>query len=491
MTRRGADQPAWAEIRRQVQRRAASIPAWVPDLDPRTLQRRLFTGGFALFAISMVFSYGILTLTGAVSRLDIEPAAESEVLASSVVPTPAPEPQPEIVPVVTPPEDAVVPTSQKPSDADQPATTLRVITGRVPGDGTVAGALAEQGVTSRLVHQISTALRPIFQFRHAHEGDFFALIQDSRGRLLSFEFQRGRRDIYRLERKPDGDLVRSHSQVPLERRVAQLAGIVERSLFESVVELGEGSDLVNEFADIFVWDFDFGRQTRPGDEFRMVFEKFYDKEGFVRYGAVLAAQYRTQNKDYTAVYFEDSDGYGDYFTPEGNSVRRTFLRAPLRYSRISSRYTNSRLHPILKVRRPHRGVDYAAPMGTPVWAVADGEVIFRGWGGGFGRLMKVRHRNGYVSYYGHLSQYADGLDVGSRVGQKQVIGYVGSSGLSSGPHLDYRLKLAGNFVDPMRVKFPKGEPIPVKARDQFDEIKKARLSALDQASPALVLEAAM
>ena len=480
-------------MRREVQRRAASIPAWAPRLDPRTLQRRLFTGGFALFAISMVISYAIFTVTGAVSGIDLR-AGEAELLTAGVVPTPPPTPEPlSAKPAVTSAEQPAIEKAapQERATAGEPATTLRVITGRVPSGGTVAGALAGQGVSSKDVHDIATALKPIFRFRNARKGDFFALIQDSRGRLISFEFQRGRRDIYRVERRPNGELIRSHSQAPLERRVAQLAGIVERSLFDSVIELGEGPDLVNEFADIFVWDFDFRRQTRPGDEFRLVYEKFYDRQGFVRYGAVLAAQYRTQDKDFTAVYFEDADGYGDYYTPDGNSVRRTFLRAPLLYSRISSRYSNSRLHPVLKVRRPHHGVDYAAPIGTTVWAVADGEVVFRGWGGGYGRLIKVKHNNGYISYYGHLSQYADGLDVGSRVRQKQVIGYVGSSGLSSGPHLDYRLKLGGRFVDPMRVRFPKGDPIPVTAREQFDEVKEARLNQLDKTSPALVLEAAM
>ena len=202
-------------------------------------------------------------------------------------------------------------------------------------------------------------------------------------------------------------------------------------------------------------------------------------------------QYKSEKRDFTAVYFEDSDGYGDYYTPEGNSVRRTFLRAPVRYSRISSRYSNGRLHPILKVRRPHQGVDYAAPTGTPIWAVADGEVIFRGWSGGFGRLVQIRHNNGYVSYYGHLSRYGGDVQVGAHVRQKQVVGYVGSSGLATGPHLDYRLKINGRFVDPMRASFPKGQPIAVLARDRFELTKAERLAALSETSPGLVLEAAM
>jgi len=223
----------------------------------------------------------------------------------------------------------------------------------------------------------------------------------------------------------------------------------------------------------------------------MVFEKYYDREGFVRYGTILASRYKSAAEEMTAIYFKDDEGYADYFTPEGNSVRRTFLRAPLQYSRISSRYSHSRLHPILKVRRPHHGLDYAAPIGTPVWAVAAGRVIHVGWNGGFGRLVKIRHDNGMVSFYGHLARFADGLRKGDRVQQKQVIGYVGSSGLSTGPHLDYRLQVGGRFVDPLKINFPKGEPIPVKSRERFLALRNIRLAELNAARPAVVLEAAM
>ena len=172
-------------------------------------------------------------------------------------------------------------------------------------------------------------------------------------------------------------------------------------------------------------------------------------------------------------------------------MRRTFLRAPVKYSRISSRYSKSRLHPILNVRRPHEGIDYAAPTGTPIWAVAEGEVIFKGWSGGFGRLIKIRHNNGYVSYYGHLSRYAGNLKVGSRVEQQQVVGYVGSTGLATGPHLDYRLKVDGRFVDPLKVRFPHGAPVPNEELDRFAALRDELLAELSNVSPPLVLEAGM
>jgi murein DD-endopeptidase MepM/ murein hydrolase activator NlpD len=375
-------------------------------------------------------------------------------------------------------------------DADAAGPTLNVTTGHIASGGTVAQALAGQGVPPALIHDISRAMRGVFDFRRAHAGDFYALIRDENGGILSFEFYRGRRTIYRIEAEGDR-LVASESQVPLELRVVRLGGVIQRSLSESMRALGERSDLVQAFADIFVWDLDFSTQTRPGDEFRLVFEKYYDREGFVGYGRVLAAEYRTAYREFVTVYFEDDEGYGDYFTPEGNSVRRTFLRAPVDYTRISSRYTKSRLHPVLKVRRAHEAVDYAAPSGTPVWAVADGEVVHVGRNGGLGRLVKIRHSNGYTSYYGHLSGYAKGLAVGRRVRQKEVIGYVGQSGLATGPHLDYRLHKGGRYLDPLKVRFPKGDPIPVKSRGRFNQTKELRLAELREAAPPLVLDAAM
>ena len=368
-----------------------------------------------------------------------------------------------------------------------PASTIRMVTGRISAGSTLDESLRAQDVSPRVVFELTHAIKPVFDFRYARPGDFFRLIQDNRDEILSFEFQRGRRTVYRLVLEESG-LVPEAFEVPLELRTVALSGVIDHSLFESVLELGEAPDLVNEFADIFVWDFDFSTQTRPGDEFRMIFEKYYDREGFVRYGKIQAARYQTADAEFTSIYFEDESGYGDYYTPQGHSVRRAFLRAPVKYSRISSRYSRSRLHPILKVRRSHRGVDYAAPAGTPVWAVADGTVIFKGWNGGMGRFVRIRHNNSYVSSYGHLQRYGN-LRVGSRVRQKQVIGYVGSSGLTTGPHVHFELRSNGRYMNPLRVDFPKGEPVSVTEMDAFGAARDALMRQLEAAAPALILEA--
>lgn len=463
-------------------RRSPSVvPAWLSGV--RVQRARALRPSLGLLVYAASAALGLALIQGV-------PLPHFAAAENAAPPAPSPEPV-AVVARVEPVAPPAAEAASLPEPVVAGAPTLDVVTGTIPRGGTIVAALATHGISAGRAYEIAAAMRPVFDFRNARPDDFYALVRNDENEILSFEYRRGRSDIFRAERHEDGQYVASHQPAPLERRVVQLGGVIETSLFESLVELGEHPELVNELADIFVWDFDFSTQTRPGDEFRLVYEKYYDREGFVRYGAILAAQYLSESRDMTAVYFEDDEGYGDYFTPEGNSVRRTFLRAPVKYSRISSRYSNSRLHPILHVRRPHQGIDYAAPTGTPIWSVADGEVIYKGTNGGFGRLVKVRHNNGYISYYGHLSRYGSGIRVGARVSQKQVVGYVGSSGLATGPHLDYRLRIDGRFVDPLRVKFPKGDPISVESSDRFEAVLSERMRELNSAQPALVLEAAM
>lgn len=457
------------------------LPVWAVPLASRRTRRPLVWSALGWFSLCALLSFVAL-------RGERRAPAENSVGARPAAAT--------LAPLIALPDVAAAPQPVEPAPAlsgrAEPAhgPTLNVVTGRVQRGSTLSGALERDRVPNGLIYGISRSIRPLFDFRHSQPGDFYSLIRDEAGELLSFEYHRGRRTIFRVVPR-EGVLAASVHEAPLERRVVQLAGLVDRSLSEALRSLGEGSDLVREFADLFVWDLDFSRETRPGDEFRLVVEKLYDREGFVQYGRILAGEYRNKSRDFVALYFEDDEGYGSYFTPEGNSLRRSFLRAPVSYTRISSRYSKSRLHPILKVRRPHEGVDYAAPVGTPVWAVADGEVIFIGRSGGFGRLIKVRHNNGYVSYYGHLSRYAKSLKVSQRVRQKQVIGFVGSTGLATGPHLDYRLRIGGRYVDPLKVQFPKGDPIPEREREHFQQVKARRLTELRRATPSIVLEAGM
>jgi len=196
--------------------------------------------------------------------------------------------------------------------------------------------------------------------------------------------------------------------------------------------------------------------------------------------------------DYTAIYFEESeDGYGGYYRPDGTSVEGKFLKAPLRYARISSSYTSARHHPILKITRPHYGIDYAAPTGTPIWAVADGEVIYKAPAGGFGNLVKIRHARGYVSYYAHMSRYISSLEVGQRVNQKQLIGYVGETGLATGPHVCFRVSHDGRYVNPAELRTPGGAPVHPAFRHAFNSARDSMLALMSSGTLLAATEEAL
>jgi len=266
--------------------------------------------------------------------------------------------------------------------------------------------------------------------------------------------------------------------VPVVREEAALAGRVAGSLYGSFLAAGGDPDLVLAFADLFAWDVDFARETREGDEFRLVYERLSAEGESVGNGRVLAARYTGERGTHTAVYFRSAATQG-YFDPEGRSVRKSFLRSPLKFSRISSRFTHARRHPVLDVVRPHQGVDYAAPTGTPVWAVADGTLEHAGWKGEAGKTVTLRHARGYETSYNHLSGFARGVRAGARVEQGQVIGYVGETGLATGPHLDFRVRKDGRWVDPLREKYVAGDPVPAKEREVYREWAQRWLERLD------------
>jgi len=283
-------------------------------------------------------------------------------------------------------------------------------------------------------------------------------------------------------------------ELQLTPREARIAGVVATTLHEAVKALGESPQLASDFADIFAWDIDFTRSVRPGDEFRVLYERLYfidegGRESYLRPGRILAAQYEGAAGAHSAIYYESQPGQGGYYRADGSSVQRQFLQAPLRYARISSRYSAARHHPILRITRPHQGIDYAAPAGTPIWAVADGRVIYRGNAGGFGNLVKIRHARGYVTYYGHLSRFGSGLAVGQRVRQKQVIGYVGSTGLSTGPHVCFRIAQDGRYFNPANLHPPAGGGVSAQHRPDFFASRDSLLARLDAGSVAAAAEA--
>jgi murein DD-endopeptidase MepM/ murein hydrolase activator NlpD len=262
-------------------------------------------------------------------------------------------------------------------------------------------------------------------------------------------------------------------------RVAAVQGQVESSLFEAIEQVGEQAQLVIALVNMFEWDFDFTADTRVGDRFRLLVEKRYAGEHFVSYGRVLAAQYTSSRRGLTGIGYTPGRARFDYFDLDGRSLRKSFLKSPLEFTRITSRFTYARPHPILGGAMPHLAVDYAAPTGTPVRAVGDGVVTQAGWDGSYGLTVRLRHRSGYETLYAHLSRLPASTRAGARVNQRQVIGYVGSTGRSTGPHLHYEVVKSGVRVNPLNEKFIPGDPIPPREREEYTRHARTLIQRLE------------
>ncbi|HTP96226.1 MAG TPA: peptidoglycan DD-metalloendopeptidase family protein [Burkholderiales bacterium] len=304
-----------------------------------------------------------------------------------------------------------------------------------------------------------TQLRPgkTVQARAADDGSLLALSYlDSNGRRVTL--------------RRDGESFRIDAQsAALERRLQMASGVIASSLFAATDAAGLPDSIAVQIADIFSTDVDFHRELRRGDRFSVVYEVFFNGGEPVRIGRVAAAEFTNQGKTYRAVYFQTADGQGGYYTFDGRNLRKAFLRSPLEYSRISSGFTQARFHPILQSWRAHRGIDYAAPTGTRVKVTADGIVEFAGRSGGYGNLVVVKHMQKYATYYGHLSGFAKGIRAGTRVHQGDVIGFVGMSGLATGPHLHYEFHVNGVQQNPLKLAIPEGPPITPQIRAAFEQ----------------------
>ncbi|HEX6026004.1 MAG TPA: M23 family metallopeptidase [Solirubrobacter sp.] len=347
---------------------------------------------------------------------------------------------------------------------------------------TLVRALQREGIPAKVGHDIASAL--------AEEGVNLRKLRPRHGLAVEWTLDGQPRKL-RYEPSPwlgyavlsteDGWKVERAETRP-DVRVEAVQGEVQTSLFEAVEKTGESAQLVLDLADIFSSDFDFTADTRTGDRFRLLVEKRYAADTFVDYGRILVAQYHSDGRVLTGVGVETRGRY-TYYDAAGLSLRKSFLKSPLPFSRITSGFTYARPHPILGGTRPHLAIDYGAPVGTPVWAVADGVVTRAGWYGGNGISVTLRHRSGYSTMYNHLSRLGKGVRGGARVTQKQVIGYVGSTGLSTGPHLDYRIAKNGRFVNPLSEKFIPGDPIPAAQRAAFKARARELVGRLETSAP--------
>lgn len=355
---------------------------------------------------------------------------------------------------------------------------------------TFAHALKRNKLDSFLGSQIIKGFSQVIDFRKSRPGDSFSISLNDYGEVIRCTYERGLLEIYALE--PDLDSKDGYhafrDSVLLERRLTKLSGVVDSSLSSAFSKIGGNNKLAVACANIFSSKLDFNTETRPGDQFNILVEEYFKDDQFVGYGRILAARYKNDSRVYAAYYYQpDGQTEGKYFDTEGYEVGSSFLRSPLQAYRVTSTFSKRRLHPILKFYRPHYGVDLAAPTGTKVMAAADGIVSFAGWQRGFGRIVILKHKGGYKTYYGHLSGFARGVKKGVKVNQKQIIGYVGASGLATGPHLDYRIAVNGVFKDPFKMKFKPNLKLSGKALDEYME-KQGFLSQFldDDQSPQIL-----
>jgi murein DD-endopeptidase MepM/ murein hydrolase activator NlpD len=312
-------------------------------------------------------------------------------------------------------------------------------------------------------------------------GDKITLVHDA-GSIVSFTRRISETDVLTIERTESG-FQSKVTTTPLEIKQTIASGVIDSSLFVAARAAGVSAELIMHLAnDIFGWKIDFALEIQRGDRFDLVYEQKYRDGEYIGDGRILAAGFINAGTTHRAIYFQSSDGkIAGYFSPDGRSMKRQFLRAPLDFTRISSNFNPARRHPILNTIRAHKGVDYAAPTGTVIKAAGDGRVDFVGTKGGYGRVVILEHGGGISTLYGHMSRFANGLRAGQRVNQGQTIGYVGSSGAATGPHLHYEYRVNGVHKNPRTVPLPDAAPIPLAYMAEFQASAGSLLANLDRA----------
>lgn len=374
--------------------------------------------------------------------------------------------------------DAVAVSQQVQAPAEPAETISEAVLER---GATFADSLEDIGIDSVTVARITDVIRPVFDLRRLRAGNRFTVARSQNGELRSIRYQVDA-DNELWVTAAGQDFKAEMRTVPSTLRTTVMSAELAGSLFETVINAGEKPELAVRMAEIFAWDLDFYTDPQPGDKFRVLFEKReYPNGQPATYGRILIAEYNNAGKKYDAVLFEDAKGKPAYYNAEGKSLQKAFLKSPLKFAaRVSSRFSPRRFHPVLKIYRPHLGTDYAAPTGTPVQSIAAGQVVFSGWSGGGGNTVRIRHAHGYESYYMHLSKRI--VRVGQRVDQGQRIGLVGSTGLSSGPHLDFRLRRNGAFVNFEKILLPPAGPVPASQRAGFNAQRNQWMAIMEGAS---------
>jgi murein DD-endopeptidase MepM/ murein hydrolase activator NlpD len=337
---------------------------------------------------------------------------------------------------------------------------------RVGRGDTLSSLLSRMGVDSGDARDFLTAARESKGLVRLIPGRTALARVTSRGQLMMFRYLASDETLVTVTRA-GGAFKATQQPVALDTRQIMRSGKIQGSLFGATDAADVPDRIASEMAEAFSGDIDFHKDLRRGDHFSVVYEAFYHEGQLIKTGRLLAAEFVNQDKPYRAIYFKDAQGREGSYTPDGQNMKRAFLKSPMPFNRISSGFSNARYHPVLKEWRAHKGIDYAAPTGTPVRAVADSVVSFVGRQGGYGNLVLLNHQGNYSTAYGHLSRFAKGIRRGGRISQGQVLGYVGSTGLATGPHLHYEFRVAGVQKNPLALKLPTSYPLDSRAKAQF------------------------
>lgn len=364
----------------------------------------------------------------------------------------------------------------KPAVPTPPALTWRSL--HVKKGDTLAGLFQRHGLSAGDLQKILRSGEQAVELTRIFPGDEIKVATDGEGRLTQLVYQKLPTRILRIERTAE-DFTAEVVEKAYERRLARASGAIDDSLFLAATRAGLSERLTMELASIFGWDIDFALDIRSGDQFSLVYEELYLDGEKADDGRIIAAEFINQGREVRAILFTKPDGVSDYYSPDGHSMRKAFLRSPVDFRRISSRFQGERWHPVLGKKRPHRGVDYAASIGTPIKAAGDGKIIFAGTKGGYGRTVILQHGQSYSTLYAHMSRIARGMRAGKRIQQGQTIGYVGRSGLATGPHLHYEFRVNGVHRNPLTVKLPQAKPLETEYREAFRQQADQLLAQLD------------
>ena len=437
---------------------------------PRETAKPHWTRLHVLLVVAVVVVAGtILTLVSG------EAAASKNAVRTTLIPNKSLKNQKVTIPLSFPALETSEASATATPTIDSELTWLTV---KVKNGDALASIFKRHQLNPVTLHQIMSLGKITSTLKTLRPGQVFRFQLDDNGQLQALEYEINQLESLLVSRHAEGGFEARAIQNTLDKRIAYSEGTIRSSLFEAGKQAGMTDALIMELVGIFGWDIDFALDIREDDRFSLLYEEQFLEGEKVKDGPIVAAEFTSQGRTYRAVRYTNARGNSDYYSPDGHSMRKAFLRTPVDFRRISSRY-GKRHHPTLNKLKMHKGVDYAAKRGTPIKAAGDGKISFRGRKGGYGRVVIIQHGGRYSTLYAHMHRFKKGMYVGKRVKQGQIIGYVGSSGRATGPHLHYEFRVNGTHRNPLTVKLPDAAPIQREYRQDFELKTRGLLSQLD------------